>query len=144
MKLLLRMTILFRFLRKISYTLVIFFFISCVKDSDVIDGRATCIELQTILYLRIQELAIRNPNSSSTGVVSTILPFGLCSSNILGMNTLYSQSDVNNCKNLLLTFPFQSDSDAYLAYLYYLAPDICGLNKNNLYKRNYGKQKIIP
>lgn len=132
-------------MKLITCILILSIFISCIfNDSGVIDGRNTCIELQTILYLRIQDLASRNTNSSTGNIVSTILPFGLCDNNILGFNTLYSRSDVYKCKDTLLLFPFQNETDAYLTYLYYLAPDICGLNKNNLFERNYGKQKILP
>lgn len=117
----------------------IFFLIlvlSCgVNDSDVIDGKAVCTELQTIMYLRAQEIAKKNNNYSLIDSFWSILPFSLCSSDtLLGINTIYSEKEVKKCKNLLLIFPFQNETDAYLTYLYYLAPELCGLNKNNLFK----------
>ena len=117
----------------------IFFLIlvlSCgVNDSDAIDGKAVCTELQTIMYLRAQEIAKKNNNYSLIDSFWSILPFSLCSSDtILGINTIYSEKEVKKCKNLLLIFPFQNETDAYLTYLYYLAPELCGLNKNNLFK----------
>ncbi len=116
--------------------LLLFTILSCgVNDSDAIDGKAVCIELQTIVYLRAQEIAKKNNSYSLIDSFWSILPFSLCTSDtILGMNTLYSEKEVKKCKNLLLVFPFQNETDAYLTYLYYLAPELCGLNKNNLFK----------
>ena len=118
------------------YIFLLFIILSCgVNDSDAIDGKAVCIELQTIMYLRTQEIAIKNNRTSPFDPIGSILPFSLCSSDtILGINTIYSEKEVKKCKNLLLVFPFQNESDAYLTYLYYLAPELCGLNKNNLFK----------
>ncbi len=111
---------------------------SCsVNDSDVIDGKAVCIDLQTIMYLRAQEIAKKNNNFSLIDSLWSILPFSLCSSdNLIGINTMYSAKEVNKCKNLLLVFPFQNETDAYFTYLYYLAPELCGLNKNNLFENS--------
>ena len=87
------------------------------------------------MYLRAQEIAKKNNNYSLIDSFWSILPFSLCSSDtLLGINTIYSEKEVKKCKNLLLVFPFQNESDAYLTYLYYLAPELCGLNKNNLFK----------
>jgi len=124
--------------KKFSYILLLFATMSCsVNHSDAIDGKAVCTELQTIMYLRAQEIAKNNNNFSLIDSFWSILPFSLCNSdNILGVNTLYSEKDVKKCKNLLLVFPFQNESDAYLTYLYYLAPELCGLNKNNLFKNS--------
>jgi hypothetical protein len=118
------------------YIFLLITILSCsVNDSDAIDGKAVCIELQTIMYLRTQEIAIKNNRTSPFDPIGSILPFSLCTSDtILGINTIYSEKEVKKCKNLLLVFPFQNESDAYLTYLYYLAPELCGLNKNNLFK----------
>jgi hypothetical protein len=118
------------------YIFLLITILSCgVNDSDAIDGKAVCTELQTIMYLRTQEIAIKNNRTSPFDPIGSILPFSLCTSDtILGINTIYSEKEVKKCKNLLLVFPFQNESDAYLTYLYYLAPELCGLNKNNLFK----------